>query len=43
MHKQLSIAQDETVTCAHADLQFIALEISLQEHNMDFINIYVGG
>lgn len=37
MRKQLSIAQNETVTCAHADLQFLALEMSLQEHNVDFI------
>jgi len=36
MHQQLSIAQDETVTCACADLPFVALEMSLQEHNMDF-------
>lgn len=37
MNKQLSIAQNETVTCVHADLQFVALEMSLQEHNVDFI------
>jgi len=37
MHKQLSIAQNETVTCAYADLQFVALEMSLHEHDVDFI------
>jgi hypothetical protein len=35
--KQLSIPQDETVICTHAELQFVALEMSLLEHNMEFI------
>jgi hypothetical protein len=41
MHKQLSIAQDVTVTRAHADLQFVASELSLQEHNVDFIICHI--
>lgn len=37
IYKKLSIVQDETVTCAHTDSQFIVLQVYLHEHDIGIL------